>query len=172
VIFVTVGTSFPFDRLIKAIDAAVQQGLVREDFFAQIGKGGCAPRGFPFKEILDKKEFDACFAEADAIISHAGMGTISMALEMNKPILVMPRLKKYKELVNNHQLAAARKFTEMGHVLSFYEEQELPVKILELKNFKPVPRICNIQGVSEKIAQIIEETMKNLQDAEVPDGGI
>ena len=93
-IFVTVGTSFPFDRMVRALDDSVADGKIDSELFGQVGIGGYHPRSFESVETLDKKIFDEYFKNAEAIIAHAGMGTITMALEQDKPILVMPRLKK------------------------------------------------------------------------------
>lgn len=108
-IFLTVGTLFPFDRLVRAIDAAVGEGLIEDEIFAQVGENSYKPRNFESLPSLKKDLFDKYFTEASFIISHAGMGTITMALSHNKPLLVMPRLKHYKEHVNDHQVATARK---------------------------------------------------------------
>lgn len=151
-IFVTVGTSFPFDRLVRAVDEAVEQGAITEEVFAQVGVGGCRPRSFASVETMNKVEFDEYFSRSSAIISHAGMGTISMACERGKPILVMPRLKIHKELVNDHQTIAARRFEQMGHVLAAYDAKQLVDKCAQLSRFTPTPRAAEPQAVAERIA--------------------
>ena len=161
-IFVTVGSSYPFNRLIKVIDKAVSQGLIDDTVFAQTGVEGERPENFEWVEILNKEEYDQYFKKADIIIGHAGMGTISMALEFSKPILVMPRLRKYRELVNGHQYVTAKHFEKLGHILCFEDENELGEKLKMLKNFKPVPRNCNIEGVALKIAEFIKETEEHI----------
>jgi UDP-N-acetylglucosamine transferase subunit ALG13 len=100
---------------------------------------------------LDKSEFDAYFTSASSVIGHAGMGTITMALKHRKPLLVMPRLKKYREVVNDHQVGIARKFEEFGHILVAYGAAELPEKIDRLKNFIPTPREDKAQAVVNRI---------------------
>ena len=154
-IFLTVGTSLPFDRLLKAVDRLVGQGKIDNQFFAQVGKKGFRPRNFESVQTLDKKRFDECFERADAIIAHAGMGTIMMALDQNKPILVMPRLKKYRELVNDHQLATAKRFEQLGHVLAVYDINELVDKFNLLKSFHPVPRENQVDKVAERIGSFL-----------------
>jgi len=154
-IFLTVGTSFPFDRLVKAIDDLVAQGKLRPDIFAQVGKGGYRPQNFDFVETLDKVKFDAYFEKAEAVIAHAGMGTITMALERHKPILVVPRLKKYQELVNDHQLATAKHFEQLGHVIAAYDINELTLKLELLKTFKPAPRESQVELVAERIGAFL-----------------
>ena len=154
-IFVTVGTSFPFDRLVRAVDELVGRGEIDGEIFAQVGQGGYCPKNFQSVETLDKKKFDEYFEKADSVIAHAGMGTITMALAQYKPILVIPRLKQYRELVNDHQLATAKRFEQLGHILAVYHISELPEKINFLKSFQPAPRANQVEKVSERIGTFL-----------------
>lgn len=154
-IFLSVGTQFPFDRLVKAVDDACEEGLIYEEIFAQVGKSFYKPRNFKSVISLEKEVFDKRFREASGIISHAGMGTITMALDNKKPLFVMPRLKKYGEVVNDHQVAIARKFEELGHILVAYEAEDLPKKIKKLKFFVPRPRESGAELVAERISSFL-----------------
>ena len=116
-IFLTVGTQFPFDRLVKAVDKAAGANGFEEHIVAQIGESSYCPENFEAAPALEKAVFDQHISKADCIISHAGMGTITMALDHRKPLLVMPRLKKYGEVVNDHQRAIAKKFEQLGYLL-------------------------------------------------------
>ena len=151
-IFLTVGTQFPFDRLLMAVDRALDENEHTEEIFAQVGETSYRPRKFKAVAWLDKDEFDRSFHQATAIIGHAGMGTISMALESNKPLLVLPRLRKFKEVVNDHQMAIARKFEQLGHLLVAYEADDVPAKLRLLPAFEPRPRQTQPEAVVEKIA--------------------
>lgn len=156
-IFLTVGTSFPFNRLVMAVDEINMKMKMNEEIIAQIGKGGYIPKSFNSFEVLDKLHFDDYFIKSTAIIAHAGIGTITMALEFKKPILVLPRLKKYGELVNDHQLSTARKFEQLGHVLSAYKVRDLPEKIKLLKFFSPVTRESQADLVSERVRNFLHQ---------------
>jgi beta-1,4-N-acetylglucosaminyltransferase len=158
-IFVTVGTSFPFDRLIQAVDEFAGRDEIDAAIFAQVGQGGYRPQNFGSVETLDKKKFDEYFDKADAVIAHAGMGTITMALAQHKPILVMPRLKQFRELVNDHQLATAKRFEQLGHVIAVYHTSKLPEKIKFLKLFQPVPRESQVEKVSERIEIFLQHCL-------------
>lgn len=155
-IFLTVGTQFPFDRLVRAVDEAFDNGLVGEEVFAQIGETSYRPRNFESVASLGKKVFDERLKQASSIISHAGIGTITMALDNHKPLLVMPRLKKYGEIVNDHQVAIARKFEELGYLLVAYQEQQFPQKIIELKSFIPCKRHIQTKAVTDRIANFLQ----------------
>jgi len=156
-IFLTVGTQFPFDRLVKAVDEAVSQNGFNEKIFAQIGASSYRPCSFDVVASMEKEVFDKHIREASAIIAHAGMGTITIALEYNKPLLVMPRVKKYNEVVNDHQVAIARKFEQLGHILAAYTEDEIPEKIKQLKSFVPQPRKVQTKAVIERISKFLNE---------------
>jgi len=155
-IFLTVGTQFPFDRLVKAVDEAVGETEVTEQVFGQIGAGSYRPKNFEFVPELEKSVFDKYFREANSIISHAGMGSITMALESKKPLLVMPRSSKYGEVVNDHQSQIARRFELAGHLLAVYDVQDLPAKIGELKSFVPQERRPRPEVVAARISAYLE----------------
>lgn len=151
-IFLTVGTQFPFDRLVKAVDEAIGQNLIDEGLVAQIGESLYRPRNFKSVKFLEKRLFDKWMQKASKVISHAGMGSITTALDKTKPLLVMPRLRRYGEAVNDHQLHIARKFEQNGYLLAAYEVGELPAKIEKLKSFVPEKRQTQAKAVAERIS--------------------
>lgn len=127
-IFVTVGTDLPFDRMMKVVDRwAGESG--RKDIFAQIGEGGWEPRHVPFVNFLEPVEFKTRFAQASLIIGHAGMGTILSALLHGKPILVMPKLARLGEHRNEHQTATAKRMMALGNVNVAFDEEEMLQKL-------------------------------------------
>lgn len=103
-IFVTVGTQLPFDRMIQEVNKFnIKQKLT--GCFAQVGIKGFKPETMDFAETLTPSQFAKHIAKCKVIVSHAGMGTILTALELGKPIVVMPRLAAKGEHRNDHQLA-------------------------------------------------------------------
>ncbi len=156
-IFLTVGTQFPFDRLIKTVDEAIAGDGGSDEVFGQIGVSSYKPRNFQAVPSLDKEEFDRQLREASGVIGHAGMGTISLALEWNKPLLVLPRRRKYGEVVNDHQVSIARKFEELGHLLAAYDAESLREKMRSLSTFVPRPRPTQADAVVERIAAFLQE---------------
>lgn len=155
-IFLTVGTQFAFDRLVTIIDEAIEEGYITEQVLGQIGPSSYKPRNFQHAQFFEKPVFDKLLKQSSAIIAHAGMGSIIMAMENNKPLLAMPRLKKYGEVINDHQLALARKFDESGHILVAYTGYQLPEKIRQLRTFVPEKRQANPQAISESITKFLE----------------
>jgi UDP-N-acetylglucosamine transferase subunit ALG13 len=123
-IFVTVGHQMPFDRLVRAVDSWAGENNVK-NIFAQIGITSFTPLNLKYKDRLDPMVFRKIFEQADIIISHAGTGTILTALEMNKPILIMPRLGRLKETRNDHQISTAIHFKSFNNISVAMNENEL-----------------------------------------------
>jgi UDP-N-acetylglucosamine transferase subunit ALG13 len=130
-VFLTVGAQMPFDRLVRAVDAwaAARPAHV---FFAQIGDSAYVPRHLEWTRILSPHDFDRRYDDADAIVGHAGIGTLFAALERGKPIVVMPRRGDLHETRNDHQLATARRFEALAGVTIAWDERELSQKLVTL----------------------------------------
>ena len=143
-IFVTIGTQLPFDRLIKIIDELAPQ--LNEEVIAQVYQCGFTPQNIKTVDFLAPDEFNTLFDKARLIISHAGMGTILSALQKDKPIIVFPRIAALGEHRNEHQLATARKFKEMGTVNVAMSEEEL--RELLHKDLQPKKNIGEFASVS------------------------
>lgn len=141
-IFVTVGTQLPFDRLISAVDEWAGATPSRR-VFAQIGPSRMTPRHIKHARFISPEQCSERMAAADAIVAHAGIGTILTALELGKPVLVMPRRAEFAEHRNDHQLATASRFAELGGVSVAFDETELSARLDELYGVMPRPRISS-----------------------------
>lgn len=132
-IFVTVGAQMPFDRLIKTVDQwAGERG--RHDVFAQIGLTDYRPTNIQWKPFLSTEEFKQQYEIAKVIVAHAGTGSIITALQLGKPILVMPRRANLHETRNNHQVATSRQFCRFDSVVMAVDEKELFTQLDEIDN--------------------------------------
>lgn len=157
-IFVTVGAQMPFDRLVRGVDAwAENQG--RSDVFAQIGTTDYRPSAISWSAFLDPPAFRERIREAAVIVAHAGMGSILTALQWGKPILVMPRRGDLRETRNDHQVATAERFRELGRVSVAMDDKELPERLDEL----------NALGASEPISphaspELLDALTRFIQD--------
>ena len=144
-IFVTVGSELPFDRLVRVVDQwAGETG--RKDVFAQIAETTWRPQHIPFKQFLEPAEFAERLTSASVIVSHAGMGTILSALRYEKPILVMPRRTAFREVRNEHQLATSQRLSEMGRIAVALDEVELRARLDRIDELKPKEKISPYAG--------------------------
>jgi UDP-N-acetylglucosamine transferase subunit ALG13 len=157
-IFVTVGTQKPFDRLIRTVDEwAGARGTT--DVFAQIGPSAYCPRHISAEPFISPVEFTRRVASAAVVIAHAGMGSIITALELGKQIIVLPRRANLGEHRNDHQIATAKRFAEQGRILAAFDEQELFDKLDHLRR-KDEPLIA---GASPRLIATIRTFIETRQ---------
>jgi len=123
-IFATVGTQLPFDRLITALDAWAGRNP-HVEVFAQIGRGRHLPRNMGWARDIDPTEFRVHLAECTTVVAHAGMGSIISAIELGKRVIVMPRRASLGEHRNDHQLATVEHFSHLRGLAIVHDADEL-----------------------------------------------
>lgn len=123
-IFATIGTQLPFDRLIAALDSWAAHNL-DVPITAQVGSTSRQFQHLNTVASMPQNEFRRHFQAASLVIGHAGMGTILSAAELGKPLIVMPRLAKFGEHRNDHQQDTAREMARLSHVTVVENDEEL-----------------------------------------------
>ncbi|MEM7005951.1 MAG: glycosyltransferase [Pseudomonadota bacterium] len=125
-IFLTVGSHEPFDRLVRGVDLWCGAAGKGDQVMGQItARANYRPKHFRSVESLEPEAFSQVFEEAACIVSHAGMGTIISALDSGKPIAVMPRRGHLNETRNDHQYATTRQFADYPGLLVAESEEDL-----------------------------------------------
>ena len=105
-IFLSVGSTQPFDRLVRTVDQWAA-GAGRDDVFGQIGDGQYEPQTFGWANYVTPTRWNELVRASEFVISHAGSGSIIGALTARKPIVVLPRRSSLKEHWNDNQVTAA-----------------------------------------------------------------
>jgi UDP-N-acetylglucosamine transferase subunit ALG13 len=138
VIFVTVGSQTPFDRLVRAVDTWARKRGV-EGVRAQVGDGNYWPQHLDAVRELSPDEFRSEVMSAQLVVAHAGMGTVLTALELEKPLLLFPRRGDLRETRNYHQVATARKLAERPGIRVAFTEAELHAALDVQDSSRPQP---------------------------------
>ncbi|MEM7562435.1 MAG: glycosyltransferase [Pseudomonadota bacterium] len=123
-IFLTVGTQLPFDRLVRLVDEWAAKNP-QVDVFAQIASGNYLPKHMQYVDYLEEPFYSKIFNQASNVVAHAGMGTIINSLLASKPVIVFPRKASLGEHRNEHQLATCHKLSVMKGCYIAYEEDDL-----------------------------------------------
>ncbi len=157
-IFVTVGSQkFQFNRLLKEIDKLVADKIITEEVFAQIGVSDYIPRNYKYTKFLSFDEFNQYLNRCDMVITHAGTGVIVNSVKLEKKVIAIPRLKKYKEHVDDHQIQLIDEFKELNFVESCYEIKNLKKAIKNTRNKKYNKYVSNTDKIIESIEEFIEK---------------
>lgn len=123
-IFLTIGTTEPFDRLVIAMDN-IANHFPNIEIIAQISSTNYIIRNMKQIGFLSPNEYYKIFDKASLIISHAGMGTIISALLKSKPIIVMPRRASFQEANSDHQYATASRLEHLNYINVAENEDQL-----------------------------------------------
>ena len=157
-VFVTVGSQkFEFDRLLKKIDELIDKKIITEEVFAQIGVSRYLPKNYEYVDFMMQDEFTKKIDECDLVITHAGTGVIVNAIKKGKKVIAIPRLKKYGEHVDDHQIQLIKEFEELNFIEPCYEVEHLEKKYNEVNKKVYNKYISNTDKILENIKEFIEE---------------
>lgn len=132
-LLVTIGTCEPFDRLLSAIDELD----VDEELVVQTGLSTVHPRRASCFDFLAYDALADLVSRARVVVTHAGVGTILTVLAAGKRPIVVPRLRRYGDAVDDHQLELAERLALAGLVTHVQDPANLGAALAELVSAAP-----------------------------------
>ena len=156
-IFVTLGTQDKsFKRLLENIDKYLAKGIIKDKVIVQAGHTKYNSKNMEIFDLIDKDKFDKYIKECDLLITHGGVGSIITGLKNNKKVIACPRLAKYNEHINDHQLQIIDRFVENGYILSYHENDDLEDILKKVSKFKPNKYKSNTENMINLITKYID----------------
>lgn len=158
-ILVTLGTQDKkFYRLLDALEKLKEKNIIKDEIIVQAGySSDYQSKYMKIFDLLPMDEFSKLMSKCDLLITHGGVGSIIDGLKNNKIIIAVPRLKKYNEHTNDHQVQIVNNFGNMGYLLPLYDMNKLEKIINKSKTFKPKKYVSN----TEKMINLIDELIMN-----------
>ena len=157
-ILVLLGTqNNSFHRLLGEIQKNIDNGNIKEDVIVQKGYTKFASKDMTLYNQLPIDEVKELVSRADLIITHGGVGSIITSIEQRKKVIAVPRLKKYNEHVNDHQLDIIKSFNEMGYIIGIEDVSQLSEALEMAKKFEPKEYVRN----TGNIIKIVEDFIDN-----------
>ncbi len=153
-IFVMVGThNLGFDRLVKKMDEIGE----KEKVVMQTGTTSYVPQNAEYFDFAGLKSIYDYIEEADVVVTHGGIGCVTDTLAYNKPLVIVPRLKKYNEHTNDHQLDLAEEIAG----------EERAVMVLDIKKLEEAIEQSKQLSIDRKkegmdVVDIINEYMESM----------
>jgi len=155
-ILVLLGTQDkPFERILKAVAKQIDKGNIKEKVVAQTGYTLFEHNKIKTFDFVSKEELQGLIDKAKLIIAHGGVGTITECISKGKKVIVVPRLKKYGEHTNDHQLQITKEFATKDYVLPLYDTKNLSKVLKKVKTFKPVKYESNSENFKNKMIEYI-----------------
>lgn len=137
-IFVTLGSQkFQFNRLLEKIDVLIEEKIITDEVFAQIGYSDYHPKNYQYKDFLNRDEFASMEGKADIVITHGGTGAIIGAVKKGKKVIAVPRMAKYGEHVDDHQIQLIKEFQAMELIYSCSDVHNLEtaIEVIKIKQY-------------------------------------
>lgn len=125
-VLVTVGTErYPFRRLVGWVDEWARTDLGRRArCFVQYGSTP-RPRTADGADFLPFPELRDLLASATAVVCHGGTGSVMLARSLGRKPIVVPRVKRYGENVDDHQVDFAHRLRSLGEAETAESFEEL-----------------------------------------------
>ena len=115
-ILVTVGThDQQFNRLVEGADR-VASGL-DERVIIQRGCSNYVPSFAEHFRWTSSQQMESLTEQSRLVISQASAGAVILAIRMEKPLILVPRLKRHRENHNDHQLQLAQALDDINRVV-------------------------------------------------------
>lgn len=159
-IFVTLGSQkFQFDRLLRKLDELIENGIITEPVFAQTGHSSYVPKHFEAEAFMDRDVFAAAMDKADTVITHAGTGAIIGAVKKDKKTIAVPRLSKYGEHVDDHQMQIVDQFAQMNIIEPCWDVEELAQAYAAAREKTYTPYTSNTHTIIADIEDYLEKSL-------------
>lgn len=156
-IFVLLGTqNNSFHRLLEEIQKNIDNGNIKEEVIVQKGYTKFESKNMTTYTQLPTDKFEKMIDRANLVITHGGVGSIITAIEKNKKVIAVPRLKKYKEHVNDHQLDIIKSFDEKGYIIGLNSVQDLESALKRVQEFEPKQYVKNTGNILKIVENFIE----------------
>ena len=115
--------SIGFERLVKKMDEISLR--IKEKIIIQIGNTNYIPKNTTYFRFKSYSEIQRLCRNARVIVAHGGTGSVITAFEQKTPIIVIPRLKDYGEVIDSQQIDFVNALAEEGRVIPVYDLNEL-----------------------------------------------
>ena len=83
-----------FDRLLSGIQKCIDDKIINEEVVVQAGYTVFESDKMKIFDFIEKDKMNDLIQEASLVITHAGVGSIIVALKNDKKTIVVPRSKR------------------------------------------------------------------------------
>lgn len=155
-IYVTLGTMFmDFGRLVRKMDDIARS--TGERVIIQTGLAATLPRHCEHFDFKPHAEVIALQSKARLVVAHAGIGVTMDALRCRRPLVLVPRLKSYREHMNDHQLDIARAVEKRG-----WARMVLDINELDALCHTPPPPVMDYEPDRERLIAFVRQYVEGL----------
>lgn len=146
-----------FNRLLEKIEELIEDGTIKEEVIVQAGVTKFESKHMKQFDLISKNEIEDIKKESSYVITHGGVGSIVSCLKMGKKVIAVPRLAKYGEHVNDHQIQIIENMEQKGYIKGAIDIEKLKDVIKNIDEFTPQKYESNTEKMINIIAEYIEK---------------
>lgn len=157
-ILVLLGTqNNSFHRLLEEVQKCIDKGTIKDKVVVQAGSTKFESDDMEIFNLIEQNKFNELIEQANIIITHGGVGSIVTAVKLGKKVIAVPRLRKYGEHVNDHQIQIVETFSKQGFIKGIKDISELKETLKNIDTFTPNKLESNTENIVNIIRQFINE---------------
>lgn len=145
-----------FIRLLEEVEKNIDNGNIKGKVVVQAGYTKFYSNKMIIYNFVSPQEMEKLVNETDLVISHGGVGSILQCVKKGKIVIGVPRQKKYKEHVNNHQKQLIKSFNDQGYIIGINDVGDLEKALERSKTFIPKKYESNTDSIIDAIQEFIE----------------
>ena len=146
-----------FHRLLEEIQKCIDDGTIEDKVVVQAGSTRFESNNMEIFKLIEQNKFNELIKQADIIITHGGVGSIVTSVKLGKKVIAVPRLKKYGEHVNDHQIQIIETFSKQGFIKGIKDVSELEEALKNISTFTPNKLESNTDNIVKIIENFIEK---------------
>ncbi len=156
-ILVTTGANgAPCDRLL----AVVERFDTDEEIFVQHGPSQLRPARATCVDFVPFERLAELVSQARVVVAHAGVGSILLCASKGRVPIVVPRLARYAEAVDDHQLFLARRLHRGGTVVCAEDPADVPGLLAACCGKPSVNRIPAVPSLAADVGRYIDSVLR------------
>ena len=156
-ILVLLGTqNYSFHRLLEEIQRCIDNGIINQEVIVQSGGTKFASPQMKLFSLIGQDDLNNLINKADIIITHGGVGSIVSSVKLHKKVIAVPRLEKYGEVSNDHQIQIIETFANEGFIIGLHDVSELEDALKKINNFEPKTLKSNTENIINLVRNFIE----------------
>jgi UDP-N-acetylglucosamine transferase subunit ALG13 len=157
--FISIGNAHqPFERLLNGV--VDNMDILPGPVIVQCGHTLFKDTRCVYSSFFSLEQYNRFIEDAKLLILHAGAGSVIKALRAGKRPIVVPRRKRYREHVNDHQLDLAVMLSRMDKIELVLETSDLKRAIQDvLKYYTDGKKVIR----NDYALKVIEDTLAKFE---------
>lgn len=156
-LLVVLGTEkYSFTRPLLALEAYLKENLLGEDVVVQAGYTQFVSTRMKIIPFFNLVELEKLYEEARVVICHGGTGSVVTGVKLGRKVIVVPRLKKYGEHIDDHQLELVNAFSEKNYIMPWEEGVSILDIFNRIDDFEPAEFISGRDAIVDFVDSFIQ----------------